>query len=93
MKDVFQAAGVEVTKENKKQIDRIVRDLVHVAFKGCSPTWKAVKAHIKGDKASRDPFVETKNAARKRLELNETNGLPMASCRRAQLVLRFPFDG
>ena len=27
LKDIFEEAGVEVTKENKKEIDRVIHDL------------------------------------------------------------------
>ena len=43
MKDVFTKAGVEVIKENRKEIDRIIHSIVVVEYKNCSATWKAVK--------------------------------------------------
>ena len=49
MKDVLAEAGVEVTKENKKEIDKIIHAMVDVEYKNCSPTWKGVKEHIKHD--------------------------------------------
>ncbi|MBW1785567.1 MAG: hypothetical protein JRK53_02945 [Deltaproteobacteria bacterium] len=57
MKDVLDEAGIEVTKENKKEIDRIIHGLVEVGYKDCSPTWKAVKARIKADPEARKAFV------------------------------------
>jgi len=59
MKDVNEEAGVEVTKENKKDIDRIIHGLVDVEYKNCSPTWKRVKGHIKeGDDKERIKFIK-----------------------------------
>jgi hypothetical protein len=58
MKEVFEEAGVEITKENKKEIDRILHGLVGVEYKNCSPTWKAVKEQIKGDDKARNRFVK-----------------------------------
>ena len=58
MKDVFDEAGIEVTKENKKEIDRIMHRLVDVEYKNCSPTWKAVKGQIKGDENIRSRFIK-----------------------------------
>ncbi len=58
MKDVLEEAGIEVTKENKKDVDRIIHSLVNVAYKDCSPTWKEVKAHIKADESARRRFIE-----------------------------------
>ena len=37
MKDVFEEAGVAVTNENKKVIDRIIHSLVNVEYKIFSP--------------------------------------------------------
>ena len=55
MKDFFTKAGVEVTKENKKGIDRVIHSLVGVEYKDCSATWKAVKEHLAEDEGA---FVE-----------------------------------
>ena len=58
MKDVLEEAGVEITKDNKKEIDRIIHGLVEVTYKDCSPTWKNVKEHIKADEAARNQFIK-----------------------------------
>ena len=58
MKDVLEEAGVEVTKENKKETDRIIHEMVDVEYKNCSPTWKEVKEHIKVDEDARNLFIE-----------------------------------
>lgn len=49
MKDLFDKAGVEVTKENKKEIDKIIHSTVGVEYKNCSVTWKAVKEYVAKD--------------------------------------------
>jgi len=46
MKDVFVEIGVEVTKENKKEIDRKIHGILGVQYKDCSTTWKHVKARL-----------------------------------------------
>lgn len=58
MKDVLEEAGVEITKENKKEVDRIIHGLIGVEYKNCSPTWKAIKEHIKGDDKVRSQFIK-----------------------------------
>jgi hypothetical protein len=58
MKDVLDEAGIEVNKENKKDIDRIIHTMMDVEYKNCSPTWKEVKEHIKGDGKARSRFIE-----------------------------------
>lgn len=57
MQDIFEEAGIEVTKENKKELDRILHQLVDVQYKSCSPTWKRVK-ELKADEGSRRKLVE-----------------------------------
>jgi hypothetical protein len=57
MKDVLEEAGVEITPENKKEIDRVIHELVEVEYKSCSPTWKGVKERTKADQASRSRFA------------------------------------
>ena len=58
MKDILDEAGIEVTKENKKDIDRLIHGLVDVEYKNCSPTWKAVKEQITSDEKLRSRFVK-----------------------------------
>ena len=57
MKDVLDEVGVEVTPKNKKEVDRIIHELVAVEYKNCSPAWAAIKERIKGDPAAREEFV------------------------------------
>ena len=58
MKDVLADAGIKVTAENKKMVDRAIHELVAVEYKNCSPTWTAVKTHIKNDETARAQFVQ-----------------------------------
>ena len=58
MKDILDEAGIEVTKENKKDIDRLIHGLVDVEYKNCSPTWKAVKEEINSDEKLRSRFIK-----------------------------------
>jgi hypothetical protein len=46
---IFKKAGIEVTKENKGEIDRAIHDLVGVGYKNCPATWKEVKKRIAED--------------------------------------------
>ena len=62
MKDVFEEAGIEITEDNKKDIDRTIHALVDVAYKNCPSTWKAVKEHIKKDEEARKNFIKTLKA-------------------------------
>jgi hypothetical protein len=44
MKDVFDEAGVVVTRDNKKGIDAAIHKAVGVPYKDCPGAWRAVKA-------------------------------------------------
>jgi hypothetical protein len=58
MKDVLDEVGIQVTKDNKKEIDRVIHEMVGVSYKDCSPAWKAIKAQIKGDEQARRRFIQ-----------------------------------
>ena len=60
MKEVFEEVCVEVTKENKKDLDKVIHGILGVEYKNCPATWKAVKAHLAEDRAS---FVQQLKAA------------------------------
>ena len=49
LQDVFRKAGIEVTSENKREIDRVIHSIVGVEYKNCSVTWKEVKKRIAED--------------------------------------------
>ena len=46
---IFKKAGIEVTKENRREIDSVIHDLVGVEYKNCPATWKEVKKRIAED--------------------------------------------
>jgi len=46
MKEIFAELGVEVTPENRKEIDRRIHSLLGVQYKDCPTTWKHVKARL-----------------------------------------------
>ena len=43
---LFEKAGIKITKENKKEIDKAIHSIVGVEYKNCSATWKEVKKEI-----------------------------------------------
>ena len=43
MKGIFAEIGVEVTSENKRDIDKQIHKLLGVEYKNCSATWKELK--------------------------------------------------
>ena len=52
MKNVFTRAGIGITDENKRAVDRAIHDLVGVDYKNCSTTWKEVKQRLEDDEES-----------------------------------------
>jgi hypothetical protein len=58
--EVFKKAGIEVTSQNRQEIDRIIHSIVGVDYKDCPATWKQVKTSIMKDETA---FVlELRNA-------------------------------
>ena len=51
LKEIFKKAGIEVTSENKREIDRIIHDIVSVKYTNCPATWREVKKRITEDEA------------------------------------------
>jgi uncharacterized protein with HEPN domain len=49
LKQVFQKAGIEVTPENRQEIDRIIHTIVGVDFKNCQVVWRQVKHRVSQD--------------------------------------------
>ena len=56
LKPIFEKAGINITKENKQDIDRAIHSIIGVKFKNCSATWKEVKKRIAKDEEN---FVNT----------------------------------
>jgi len=52
LKRVFEKAGIEVTPENKKELDNIIHNIVNVNYKNCPATWKQVKNLISEDETN-----------------------------------------
>jgi len=54
LNEIFQKAGIEITKENKQKADKIIHSIVGTKKKGCSETWLELKKQIAVDP---DSFV------------------------------------
>ena len=46
MSHIFARAGIVVTKDNKKNIDQMIHELVGVNYKDCPAAWKAIKLRL-----------------------------------------------
>jgi hypothetical protein len=49
MTELFEAIGIEVTKENKNAIDEIIHEMLSVDYKNCAATWKLVRKRLEED--------------------------------------------
>jgi len=52
LQQVFEKAGIAVTSENKREIDRLIHGIVGVDYKNCPAAWKEVKKRIAEDEES-----------------------------------------
>jgi hypothetical protein len=46
---IFEKAGIEVTKENKQELDKLIHKIVSVKYKDCPNTGREVKKRIAAD--------------------------------------------
>lgn len=55
LQGVFEKAGILVTKENRRQLDKLIHGIVGVEYKNCPATWRSVKKRIAENE---DQFVD-----------------------------------
>ena len=58
MKELLVGAGIEVTADNRKQIDRAFHELTDVKYKDCPATWRKLKLELAADAAGRRRLVQ-----------------------------------
>ncbi|MFQ6081203.1 MAG: hypothetical protein ACE5OW_06015 [Candidatus Bathyarchaeia archaeon] len=49
IRNIFKKAGIEVTKQNKREIDRVIHGIVNVEYKNCPAAWREVKERLAED--------------------------------------------
>ena len=57
LQDVFNEAGIKVTKENRKQIDRAIHRIVNTKYKNCPLAWRRVKERIQKDEMEKRALI------------------------------------
>lgn len=62
LETVFEKAGINVTKDNKLEIDKVIHSIVGVEYKNCSAACKEVKKRLAEDEKS---FISTLKEALK----------------------------
>jgi hypothetical protein len=58
LKDVFDAAGIEITKENRRAVDLAIHKLLGLEEKHCPTAWRAFKAQVGTDPKARAAFAK-----------------------------------
>ena len=58
MKDVLDAAGIKVTADNRKEIDRAFHGIVGVTYKDCPATRRKLKQELAGDESKRKKLAQ-----------------------------------
>jgi len=58
LKEIMDAAGIEVTPANKKQIDQAIHQIAGVDYKDCPATWKRLKQEMLTDERKRQDLVD-----------------------------------
>ena len=49
LEQIFKRAGIEVTRENRKEIDKAIHKVVRVKYGNCPAAWTKVKKRIAED--------------------------------------------
>jgi len=49
---IFKKIGMQVTNENKREIDRAIHRILGVEYKNCPATWKELKSRLAKDEES-----------------------------------------
>jgi hypothetical protein len=49
IRQVFEKAGIQVTKENRKELDNVIKTIVDAESEHCPEVWKAVKKRLAED--------------------------------------------
>ena len=52
LNEIFKKAGIEVTNQNKREIDKVIHEIVGAEYKNCSAAWKKVKERLAEDEAA-----------------------------------------
>jgi len=58
LQDIFKEAGIKVTKENRKQIDRAIHRIVNTKYKNCPLAWRRAKERIQKNELNRKAFID-----------------------------------
>jgi len=49
LQEIFKRADIEVTGQNKRDVDRMIHGIVGVEYKNCSAVWREIKKRLAED--------------------------------------------
>jgi predicted Fe-Mo cluster-binding NifX family protein len=52
LQGIFEKAGIKVTEANKREIDRVIHEIVGIKYKDCPSTWKELRKRLAQDEES-----------------------------------------
>ena len=47
--EIFKEIDLEIIKENKKDVDKAIHNIVNIEYKNCPDTWKKVKEILQSE--------------------------------------------
>jgi len=47
--EVLKKAGIEVTSQNRREVDKVIHSIVGVEYKNCPAAWREVKKRLAED--------------------------------------------
>jgi len=50
--EVFKKAGIEVTSQNRRDVDEVIHSIVGVEYKNCPAAWREVKKRLAEDEGA-----------------------------------------
>lgn len=51
LEEIFKKAGIEVTSDNRREVDRIIHGIIGMEHEHCPEVWKEVKKRLAEDQA------------------------------------------
>ena len=57
LKDIMGEAGIEVTANNRRQLDRAIHKIVGVDYKDCPAAWRKLKQEMLTDERKRQALI------------------------------------
>jgi hypothetical protein len=57
LKDIISETGIEITPENRKQVDQAIHHIMDVEYQQCPTTWKKLKEQVLNDTQKKKDFI------------------------------------